>query len=322
MAVDPVPYFVGQDGVRHSAEVVRAALYASTGGAEGVSGASDLKVTAQAVPNGTVQVLIGGALLRNRYAGGTGQSYALRNATATNVPVVATGSGGGRIDMVVARILDTQYEGTPPADPNNFQYSRVEIIQGVGAGVSTAAQLNLGYPAVELARVTLPPSTATVTAGMITDLRRLPNPRKDRSLLAVYPTAARAMQPVAYGSWPLATAQRPSVLVPEWATKLQVLVHMGGVGYTKSTTSPATVGKVRTVFAGVAGESITMVQDGTDSGNRNSYLVVGSHAVPAGVRGTVQEIGIEAYITAGTGGWTADGQSTVAIDYEFSEGAA
>ena len=176
MAVDSTPWFVG-GGAEHSPEVARFLAYMATGAAEGVAAVADLKVTALPVPGGAVRVMPGGALIRNRYAGGGQQSYALRNPTATDVTIGSTGSAGGRTDLVVARVLDPQYEGQPPADPLAFDYARLRVIQGVPAGTRTAQELNLGYPAVALARVTLPASTATVQAAHITDLREVANPK-------------------------------------------------------------------------------------------------------------------------------------------------
>lgn len=328
MATDPVPFFVGQAGVRHSAETVRLGLYASTGGAEGVAGVSDLKVQAQAVPNGTVRVLTGGALLLNRYAGGSNQSYALRNATATDVTVTPTGSGGGRTDLVVARILDTQYEGTPPADVNAFEYSRIVTIQGVPAGTTTAKELNLGYPAIALAKITLPASTGTVTAAMITDLRRVAIPRRDRAMSTVFPTGkwqlgtGQQIPAGAYGTWPLKDAQRMSVYVPEWATRVDILVHLSGVVYAKSNDSNQTAAAVRTTFGTTTpGESGILAQDGDDAGSRMHYTVIGTHLIPSAMRGTTQLLGVQGNKTVGTGRWYGDDQTSVVLDWEFSEGA-
>ena len=86
MALDSTPWFVG-GGAQHSPEVARSLAYASTNGAEGTCGISDLRVQAQSVPNGSVQVIPGAALLLNRYTGGVGQTYALRNATGTDIKV-------------------------------------------------------------------------------------------------------------------------------------------------------------------------------------------------------------------------------------------
>ncbi len=318
MALDPVPYFTGQDGVRHSAEVVRAALYASTNGAEGVSGVSDLKVQAQPVPNNTVRVIPGGALLLNRYAGAGGQSYALRNATATDVTITATGSSGGRTDLLVARVFDTQYEGTPPVDANAFQYSRLAVIEGVPSNTKSARDLNLAYPAVALAKITIPANTATITNAMITNLRRVAQPRRDRAMRAVFPSLRHAI-PGSYNSWPITLAQRPLIYVPEWATNIDIIGHISGAKFEKGNAVDFVAG-IRTGFAGTEpGQNGIIVQDAEDTNGRYHYSVVGSHKIPAQFRGTDQYINLQAQRTGSTGNVYADYQTSVIIDWEFSE---
>jgi len=320
MALDSTPWFVG-GGAQHSPEVARALAYAATTGAEGVSGIGDLKVQAQAVPNGTVRVLPGAGLLLNRYAGGTGQTYSLRNATQTDLTVTATGSGGGRTDLVVARVLDPQYEGTAPADPTTFQYSRVEIIEGVPAATKTAKELNLSYPAIALARITLPASTATVTASMITDLRRVAQPRRERAMMTVFPSSTLSMPTAGYSSWPLTTATRPAVSVPIWATKVDIVAHVTGVKFTK-VSAVDTVAGIRTGFgSSLPAENSILIQDAEDSGGRYSYTWVGTHTVTEAMRGTDQVVNIQAVRSSGTGLWVADYQTSIVLDWEFSEGA-
>lgn len=326
MSLDSTPWFIG-GGATHSPEVARTLAFTATRGSEGLVEPADLRVTAQPTPNGTVAVAPGAAIIRNRYAGGGQQSYTLRNSTQTNVPVVATGSGGGRTDLVIARVLDPQYEGSAPVDPTLFDYARLQIIQGVPAGTKTARELNLGYPAIALARVTIPASTATITAGMITDLRKVANPRRERAMLTIYPTGkwrdgtARQLPTVAYDFWPITAAQRPVVAVPEWATHLDVVAHLSGIIYVKSTDNSDSVAGVRTGFASTTpSQNGILVQDAEDAGGRYHYTVIGSHAVTANLRGADQMISLQGVRTAGTGRWYADYQSSIVIDWEFSEG--
>lgn len=327
MATDPTPWFVG-GGAEHSPEVARGLAYAATNGSEGIARISDLKVNAQAVPNGTVQVLTGAALLLNRYAGGAGQTYSLRNATGTNVPINPTGSGGGRTDLIVARVLDPQYEGQPPANPTSFEYSRITVIQGVPAGTKDAQDLNLAYPAIALAKVTLPASTGTVTQAMITDLRRVAQPRRERAMVTIFPTGkwqqgtGQVIPTGSYASWPLTAAQRPKVYVPEWATRVDIVVHLSGVVYVKSNDSNITAAGLRTEFAGaISDQNGIMAQDGDDAGSRMHYTNAGTHLISAAQRGTDQLLGLRALKSSGTGRWYGDDQSTIIIDWEFSEGA-
>jgi hypothetical protein len=244
------------------------------------------------------------------------------------VTIAATGSSGGRTDLIVARILDPQYEGNPPADPTNFQYDFPTVIQGVPSGTLTFKELGLNYPAIALAKVALPASTGTVTSAMITDLRRVAQPRRDRAMVTVFPTgdwsAGTAQQIPAgnYGSWPITSAQRPSVLVPDWATRVDIVAHMPGIVYVKSNDNSQSVAGVRTGFGStLPSQNGIIVQDGTDAGGRFHYTVVGTHIIDSTMRGTYQYINIQGNQTSGTGRWYADYQSSVVIDWEFSEGA-
>lgn len=320
MALDSTPWFVG-GGAEHSPEVARGLAFAATRGAEGISGITDLKVQAQSVPNGTVRVIPGSGLLLNRYAGGSSQTYSLRNATATDITITATGSGGGRTDMIVARVLDPQYEGSVPSDPTNFQYARLAVIQGVSASAKTAKELNLGYPAIALARITLPASTGTVTAGMITDLRRVAQPRRERAMVTIFPAVSLGMPTAAYSAWPISTSQRPIVAVPDWATKVDIVAHVSGVKYTKVSAKDSIAG-VRTGFgSSTPAENGIIIQDAEDTGGRYNYTWIGTHAVDSSMRGTDQYINLQAVRSAGNGLWVADYQTSIVIDWEFSEGA-
>ncbi|UVF61143.1 minor tail protein [Arthrobacter phage Aoka] len=320
MALDNTPWFIG-GGAQHSPEVARTLAFASTRGAEGIVGIGDLKVQAQAVANGTVRVSTGAAIILNRYAGGGQQSYGLRNATQTDVAITATGSGAGRTDLIIARVLDPQYEGAAPADPVTFQYSRIVVVQGVPAGTKTAAELNLGYPAIALAKVTLPVSTATITAGMITDLRKVANPRRDRAMVTVFPSATQSIPTAGYSSWPIQTAQRPLVPVPSWATRVDIVAHLSGVKFVQSGGAATTAG-IRTGFgSSLPAQNGIIVQDAVDTSGRYHYTLVGTHIVDASMRGTDQYINLQGVRTAGSGLWTADYQTSIVIDWEFSEGA-
>src|SRR5699024_9791785 len=230
MAMERVPYLVG-GGFEHSAEVMRAMLAAATSGAEGIVNAGDMKVAATAVPGTSVRIAPGNALIRNSYGGGTAQTYACRAASQTELAITATGSSGSRTDLVVARINDPTYAGGE-FDPTTFQAADFAVIQGVPAGTSSVAGLNLGYPAIPLARITLPASTGTITNSMITNLRDIAIPRKERHLfvrpLVQGDGVRRLAAEDAEGQyWPDVTAWR--VEVPEWAQRVRMVAQWGGV---------------------------------------------------------------------------------------------
>jgi hypothetical protein len=192
----------------------------------------------------------------------------------------------------------------------------------------TAKELNLGYPAIALAKITLPSSTATVTDAMITDLRRVAQPRRDRAMVTVFPTGnwtngtAPEIPAGSYGSWPITSAQRPSALVPDWATRVDIVAHLSGVVYVKSTDNSQTTAGIRTGFGStLPAQNGIIVQDGADAGGRFHYTVIGTHIIDSSMRGTNQLINIQGNKSSGTGRWYGDYQTSVVIDWEFSEGA-
>lgn len=231
MAWESTPWLVG-GGAEHTAEVARLLAHAGTGGAEGIVTPGDLKVQPLAVPGGKVRIAPGAVLVANRYPGGGQQTYVGRNTAQFETAITATGSSGGRTDLVVARVLDPQYEGSAPANPNEFDYMRTEVIQGVPAGTTSAQELNLNYPAVALARIDLPANTGTVQAAHITDVRQMAQPRKERHLF-VYPLVQGdgvlrlASESAAGQYWPDVTAW--TVKVPDWAQRVRMVAQWGGV---------------------------------------------------------------------------------------------
>lgn len=333
MSWDSVPWFVG-GGAQHSPEVARLVPYAATGGAEGIVNVGDLKVQALAVPGTSVRVLPGAALILARSVGGDSQTYLARNPTEDVVAISSTGSGSGRSDLIVAQIEDPFMAGEPwqdPTDPTVGPYVYTRVIPNVPAG-TTRLQNVPGYSgrtAVTLARVDIPASTATITAAMIKDLRKVARPRRERAMQVFFPQGvwrsgtAAEMSRSGYATWPITLAQRPYVDVPTWATRVDIICHMSGIIYARGSTSTDTAAGVRTRLGYTlpASENGILVQDAEDAGGRYTYTTIGTHAIDAATRGTTQPIDVQAVVSSGNGHWYADYQSSIVLDWEFSEGA-
>lgn len=90
--------------VLHAASAARVQTYAAFNGREGVVGATDLRVLELGTPGTSIRVMPGTAGILNRALGGTGEEYAVKLPSETNVAVTATGGGGGRSDLVIARV--------------------------------------------------------------------------------------------------------------------------------------------------------------------------------------------------------------------------
>lgn len=325
MAWDSVPWFIG-GGAQHSPEVARLLAYAATSGAEGIVNVGDLKVAPLDVPGGSIRVLPGSALIRNRGTGGDSQTYVGRLPVEDSIAVAPTGSGAGRTDLVVAQIEDPFMAGEPwqdPADPTVGPYIFTRIISNVPAG-TTRLQDVPGYggrSAVTLARLDIPASTGTITAAMIKDLRNVAAPRTLRQMVTIYPTGsiangtAQVMPTNAYLTWPITAAQRPLLDVPEWATRLDVVAHYSGVHFTMSGTAD-TVGGIRTALGGQASENGIII---ADNSGRGHYTTVGRHTITPEQRGTSQSLDLQAWRTVGAGTWRADYQTSIVIDWQFTE---
>lgn len=308
-------------GARHSAEIGRLLAYVASSGAEGIIEPSDLRVVPYATPGAGFRVLTGACIIRNRYSGGGQQSYAARNPTEDVVDRAGfgTGSGSGRSDLVVVRIEDPQYPGTAaPPDPLIAQYPFTRVIQGVPSGTTTAKELNLGYPAIALARIDYPANTSTITSAMIKDLRKVAVPRRDRQQEVTFPVTLQNIPTSSYARWPLDEGATLLLSVPEWATALSVVCHLSGVKYAHAGTVD-TVAGLRLAFDGAPGQNGIMVES---SSGRGHYTVAGEWSVSSAQRGTTREIVLQAVRTAGTGLWQADYQMMVVMDAEFNEVAS
>lgn len=319
MAVDRTPFFVG-GGAQHSPEVVRQNTYISTEGAEGVAGPLDLKVVPSSPLSNRVQVLMGGGLMLNRYAGGSGQSYTGRNISQTPTDIIAsTGTGVTRSDLVVMRVLDPQYEGQAPADPLNFDYTRIAVIPGVPATTRRFYELNLNYPAIELARLDLPANTANIDGAKIVDLRRIARPRVDFNSRQYYPsgTTGIVMAKGSYASWPFSGVMA-NIEIPVWANFIEIVTHISGLEITGTGTQ---VAGVRTGFDVGAGGSPTYGENGIIIGTagRQHATIIGRHTIPSTRRGKFVDMVLQGNQTVGTGTFQADYQTAFSVDWRFKE---
>lgn len=311
MALDPVPWFVG-GGAEHSPDVARMVAYAATGGAAGVLGNLDFRITSTPVPGTNVRIAAGAGVVPNGYLPAPDfgkQSYIARADSVTDIAVTATGSGAGRSDLVVLRMDDPQFGGQAPVDIENGPYVRFAIISNVAAG-TTQLPTDLGYPALLLARIDLPASTGTVTQGMIVDLRKLPAPRRQRDVYSMQPTSGST---VTSSTMIAFTPQaNRTVVIPSWATKVKVIAHIAGA----RAVTAALVGTLRADLGTLTTQEAA--QD-MDAETRHTLLVADTLDVPVAMRGTSQVLALKAKRLSGTGSLATDAYSTVLWDIEFLE---
>lgn len=295
-------------GVDIPPAVTRMLAYVASGGAEGVAEPGGLKVAPLATPGTSVRVLPGAAVVRNRYAGGSIQSYIVGETTQQTVPITATGSGGGRTDLVIARVEDPQYAGSTPG-------ARFEVMQGVPAGSGAEYAAALPYPALALARVTLPASTATVQATHITDLRTLAAPRRDWQLIMGAPGSGSLTQTAKTALW---AGWQQYADIPSWCTHMQIVVTLSGyqafgdsAGYLDVRVGSLQSADVHYDTELPAGQN-----------ERRTHLILGGWDVPTAMRGTRQLIMVYGSRVAGKPGYLNFQSAQVGYDVRYSERAS
>jgi hypothetical protein len=316
-----VPWFIG-GGAEHSPEVARLLAYAAFRGNQGIMGPGDLAVKPLNVPGPKVRVMPGACSILNAGTGVGYQAYAGRVVSEEAVDIAATGSGGGRSDLIVMRVEDPYMSGTPwqdPADPTVGPYIFPRVIPGVPASTRTVSELGLGYSAIELARVDLPANTATVTGSMIVDLRKVANPRRERRVLVSSPGGNDDVNNLVRRDWPL--AHRQQIVIPWWATQAKIISHVAGaVIYTDRVD-----GYINNRLGTKGGQATRFDTNETVGANAadRTLMTADEMSIPANMRGTSQELALSVELSyrgpSGNGFLRAYGATTVVSDVEFLE---
>ncbi|MFI1201603.1 hypothetical protein ACH4VR_19490 [Streptomyces sp. NPDC020883] len=316
-AWDSVPWFT-EGGAEHSSEVARLLAYAAFGGAEGVVGATDLQVKALAAPAAAVQVLPGACAITNRAAAATYQSYAARLPTADEVPIAATGNAA-RSDLIVARIENPYSYGETwpqPGDAKVGPYVYTRIISGVPKTTTSVRQIRSADSAITLARVDLPPNTASVTQAMIKDLRSMVRPRRDRRLHTAFPTTLSRLvySDERWRAWP--AEARWDIAVPEWATRVKIVTTIAGLRLSFANV----FADMQHVFGTIKGQDTVIDDDQGNGVRRNTVVIADNLYLPAAVRGTTQNLHLQTLISrAEAGDVGVDGATSIVTDVEFVE---
>ncbi|MET9776134.1 hypothetical protein ABZ023_18070 [Streptomyces sp. NPDC006367] len=318
MPWDSVPWFT-EGGAVHSSEVARLLAYAAFGGAEGVVGAGDLRVRALSSPGAEVQVTAGACAIVNRAAGAAYQAYAGRLPTADRAKVAATGVSA-RSDLVVARVENPHSYGETwpdPSDPKVGPYIFTRVLSNVPKTTTRVSQVRPGDSAIALARIDLPANTSSVTQAMITDLRSMVSPRRERVLYTAFPAAGSTLtySDNKWHNWPGEPA-RWNIDVPLWATRVKIVTTLAGFRFSRANVYAA----MQHVFGGTLGQNTT-IDDDQGSGTRRSTVVIADNMyVPAAKRGTTQSLYLQTYMSkAETGDLTVDGSTSIIADVEFVE---
>lgn len=298
------------NGAVHPAEQFRMMVRDLARGAEGVTEGDDLKVTQRSTPGGGVVVGDGSAVVQGRADAFQGH-YAACNAGAVDVTIAATG-GSARSDMLILRVEDPQYEGT--LDPQVDQIVYFQVISNVS---SSATAIPDGRTGIPLARIDIPSSTSTITNAMITDLRKIANPRRDRRLYTQSPTTDSALIGSSATFSYFSTAPGWNIAIPTWASIVRLRVDVCPIRFSVNDY----YGYLRATF----GASLTVQQTAIDDNQgaivrRIPAICADTLTIPDTYRGTTQLLRAQASGLAGQAGRINVGPPTTLIaDVEFEE---
>ena len=325
MPLENIPWAVL--GGKVSASVGRMLAYHATSKAEGIGDVGDMLVRQTSTASSSIRISAGGAVLKNRYPGVTNESYIVRAGDETVVAVPANNTGVTRYDMVIVRIDDWNFPGAqavPASLPTDtVPVAKYQIVTNVSASVTKASQLGLNYPAIALALLTIPANTSTITTSMITSLREVAVPRRERRLLALGQSVGRDNSLIVGN----ASGERfPddalwTIEVPDWATQVRVRGDWGGI----LAPAGASYGKIwlrlwdQTANVDNTQASLIDFTSGKADPSRVQGMTADTRPVPAAVRGTSQKVAMVGQRLGGTTNLKADAATALVVDMEFLE---
>lgn len=176
MALDTPPGWLQNAGAVHTAEQLRTFVGGLVGGLGIASSVTRTRgavvpqlgtamvVTQNGTPNMTVNVGTGVAYVEGT-EGATQGMYAVRNGTVFNVAIAtAPGAGLNRIDLIVAKVQDTQYSGATDA---------ATIVAVTGTASASPSAPSAPNNSLVLAQVFVGALVTSILTGNITDKRFL-----------------------------------------------------------------------------------------------------------------------------------------------------
>ena len=297
------------NGGTHPARTMRMMIRDLSRGSQGVTEYNDLKVSQLTTPGAGVQVGDGSGVVRGA-AWGQG-SYTQYNVGTQQVDIAPTGASA-RTDMVVLRVEDPEYEGT--LNPASDDIGYFHVVSNVS---STATQPPAGMTAIPLARIALPANCATVTNAMVTDLRTIANPRRERQLYTAFPASLSQLtyQDDKWHTWP--AAARWNIAVPSWAVSVKIVTTVAGLRLD----SADVYAHMQNAFGTVLGQDTSIDDDQGNNIRRNTVVLADSLGVPAAMRGTTQALYLQTWMSKSeTGNVGVDGSTSLIADVEFTEG--
>lgn len=280
--------------VPHNPKLARNQTWVNTGGQTGIVGPYSLEVRAQDVPGSSVRVMPGGFAIAATPGGTAGytsaprQSYAGDVDQARTVEIDPTGSSGGRTDILGIVINDPEIEGTldsmSPEQLADHKFWDFHVIKNFSGATTTAVGFGQSRPFLPLARIIIPASTATITSGMIRDIRFMAVRQTDTQLYTYSPPTERNYT----GPGVFTMQVDAGIPIPQWATRLVV---QGAVTKARLIGSPSDViGYARPVIIVGSGESYPLERSrifevGQVANSRTDITVSGVWNIPPERRG-------------------------------------
>lgn len=301
---DKAPWLMG-GGVKHSVEITRLLSFVGFGGNEGIVKPTDLQVKQAGAPDATVRIQPGACGVLNKH--GSYEAFAARLPVIDTLAVPATPGGGGRTDLVVARIKNPFYAGSPwptpsPADitAENYEFIDSFLISGMSGPTPgqhpTLTQVRnalAGLDAIPLASIARAASISTVAQSAIKDWRTLVMQQESQIMRVVEMAATVTVDTATYED--IATV---TVDVPVWATNMSLLATLGNATYT----APQSKGGLRFRLAGSADTAATAFDESSASGTAAATLMAANDRtpLPANTAGTSMTVTLQGAKQTGT----------------------
>lgn len=290
------------DGALMDSALARRALYADSRN-PGVVLKGDLKVTQLTTPGSGVRVAAGVGLVLNGYQTTVNEMYVASNPSVHTLTPGPASNPAAKSYIVAVVIGDPDFSQTGhpfmgPSDPPDGEELTFVYVRPVFVTVADGATtLPAGYPGLPLARVDIPANTTNITDAMITDLRKLANPRQEVHMFTSGDTTwtsaniQRIPSGTAFANWG-STQFAPTVTVPSWAKRAVAVAHINGVRLQDS--SANVKGKVRIKLNTVVGPDTMFDMPGQVGILRTNLMSGGSFNVES-IAGTVATIRVEGF---------------------------
>jgi hypothetical protein len=309
MSLFPRPILI--NGATHSAQQFRLLVRDLASDAEGITRGTDLKVTQRSTPGAGVTVADGSAVIKGRVNAFQGH-YSACNTGAFDIDIATNGTGSPRSDMLILRVEDPDYEGI--VNPATGDVAYFQIISNVS---SSATAIPDGRTGIPLARITIPASTSTITDAMITDLRQIAQPRRDRTQYIHSPSGSSTVISNTNSSYSyFSTEAGWSVAIPDWASKAIIGIDIAQLRYSLNQFT----GLLRANFGASLSLQPVILDDNQTGVRRQTIFVADTLTIPDAYRGTSQLLRPQATGSTGNvGGVSVDVSTTFRYDIEFIE---